>query len=100
MSAARNAETFGDGQHSTGDGMDNGKRLFFANRRQGYNTIILKIRTPLFTLFAALSFFFFASAWEAAKTKRHDIMTAREESFFIHTFVIRDKHFILGFFPF
>lgn len=56
MSAARNAGTFGDSQHSTGDSMDNGKRLFFANRRHGYDTMILKIGTPPFTFFVDLPF--------------------------------------------
>ena len=56
MSAARNAGAFGDSQHSTGDGMDNGKRLFFANSPHGYDTMILKMGTPPFTFFVDLPF--------------------------------------------
>ena len=56
MSAARNVRTFGNGQRSTGDGMDNGKRLFFENKRHGDDTMILKMGTPLFTCFADLAF--------------------------------------------
>jgi len=55
MSAARNARTFGDGQHSIGDGMDNGKRLFFENSRHGYDTMILEIGTSPFKFFADVS---------------------------------------------
>ena len=56
MSAARNVRTFDADQHSTGDGMDNGKRLFFEHKRHGDDTMILKMGTPPFTFFADLTF--------------------------------------------
>lgn len=57
MSAARNVRTFDADQHSTGDGMDNGKRLFFEHKRHGDDTMILKMGTPPFTFFADLTFY-------------------------------------------